>query len=64
MGVAANNMTTIDNESAQLMAADLEDPSSLDLEGVQIIRGKHPGLGSVTFVIPSAGDAALLRSNS
>lgn len=60
----AEPMTTghdfMDGEDAAMMVASLTDKISIVLQGVDITRGVHPTLGSITIVIPAVGDAILL----
>jgi hypothetical protein len=50
----------LDSEDAAMMVMELENCISITLEGVEITRGTHKELGSVTLVTPVAGHSCLL----
>lgn len=50
----------MDGEDAAMMIAGLRNRVSITLEGVEIVRGTHESLGALTFIVPVAGQTALL----
>ncbi|OWZ90473.1 hypothetical protein B9J07_28215 [Sinorhizobium sp. LM21] len=51
---------SIDNESAYMLAMELEERQEDAMNGCTIYSGKHPTHGNIHVVIPAIGDAKAL----
>lgn len=51
---------SIDNESAYMLAMELEERQEDAMNGCTIYSGKHPEHGNIHVVIPAIGDAKAL----
>jgi hypothetical protein len=48
------------NEDAYILASELEDKKTDEVNGCTIYSGKHPEFGNIHIVIPALGDAKAL----